>query len=350
MVNNNDYLALARDPRIVGAMSASLRARGNDALMSGVFLGEEDPQLQLETALATFLRAEAGVLCQSGWAANTGLMQAVASHETPVYLDLLAHMSMWQGARDAGAPTRWFRHNDVGALRRQLRRYGPGVVAVDSIYSTTGSVCPLVEVAAAARESGSLLVVDESHSLGTHGPGGAGLTVALGLAEAVDFVTASLSKAFAGRAGLVAHRTRDFSEYFRYESHPAVFSSTLLPHDVAGLRASLSAITGSDGRRERLAAVSARVRQHLSAEGVPLRGSASQIVGLLAGSERDTMALRDALAEHGVFGAPFAPPATTRNRSLVRLSLHAGLTDADVDRIVTACRAARHLIAGRARP
>jgi CAI-1 autoinducer synthase len=154
----------------------------------------------------------------------------------------------------------------------------------------------------------------------------------------VDFLTASLAKAFVGRAGLITCPS-EFSRYFRYTSPPAVFSSTLLPHDVAGLDAALTVIQGAQARRDRLHLIAARVRDELSAAGIDLDGSASQIVAMPAGGELSAGRLRDALERRGVFGSLFAPPATSPNRTLIRLSLHAGLTDEQVDRINSACQA-----------
>lgn len=65
-------------------------------------------------------------------------------------------------------------------------------------------------------------------------------------------------------------------------------------------------------RRTRLAEIAARVRAELSGAGMDLHGSASHIVSLEGGDERQTMALRDALEQRGVFGSVFCPPATPR--------------------------------------
>ncbi|HLX01152.1 MAG TPA: aminotransferase class I/II-fold pyridoxal phosphate-dependent enzyme, partial [Trinickia sp.] len=201
-LSSNDYLSIARHPEILEAMGVSIRSEGNGMLMSGIFLHGKCPQLELEERFARFVHSEASVLCQSGYAANTGLIQSIAAAETPVYADLMAHMSLWEGIRSAGAKAIAFSHNDVDHLERQIRRHGPGVIVVDSIYSTNGSLCPLTDVVDIGTAMGCVLVVDESHSLGTHGPGGAGLVVELGLTDRVHFRTASLAKAFAGRAGL----------------------------------------------------------------------------------------------------------------------------------------------------
>ncbi|MFD6352103.1 alpha-hydroxyketone-type quorum-sensing autoinducer synthase [Nocardia tengchongensis] len=344
-VDSNDYLALTGDTRITGAMREALVSGAT--LASGVFLHGEHPQLRLENDLATFLDAPAGVLCQSGLEANVGLLQAICDAETPVYIDYLAHMSLWQGAKLAGAPVHPFRHNDAEQLRAQVDKYGPGVIAVDSLYSTNGSRAPLVELCAVAADTGSVLVVDESHTLGIYGPDGAGLVVEENLADRVHFRTASLSKAFGGRAGFITAPDRKFADYFKMESYPAIFSSTLQPHDIAGLAAALAVIRGADQRRSRLREVGARLRNGLRHMGFDLEDSVGQIIPVLGGPEQRTMAVRDLLEEHNVFGSVFCAPATSQDRAIIRLSLHAALTDDDVDQILTACRTVRDTLGAR---
>ncbi|ABE35943.1 CAI-1 autoinducer synthase [Paraburkholderia xenovorans LB400] len=336
-LSSNDYLAIARHPDIIGSMAATLLENGNGLLMSGIFLHGDCPQLQFENRLATFMQAEAGVLCQSGYAANTGLIQSIASEQTPVYIDMMAHMSLWEGVRSAGAVPVAFRHNDAAHLEQQIGRYGQGIVLVDSVYSTTGSVCRLVSLADVCERHACVFVVDESHSLGTHGPRGAGLVVELGLQSRVAFRTASLAKAFAGRAGFISCPV-DFQEYFKFESNPAIFSSTLLPHEISGLDATLSVIECADRRRTRLASSAAWLRQRLTELGYNLNGSRSQIIALEAGTEQRTIVLRDALESRGIFGSVFCAPATARNRALIRLSIHAALSDAQVEKIASVCR------------
>ncbi|MBN8475353.1 alpha-hydroxyketone-type quorum-sensing autoinducer synthase [Sulfuritalea sp.] len=333
---SNDYLALAKHPHILRAMSESIQRDGNGLLMSGIFVHGACPHTDFEQRLAEFMQAEAGVLCQSGYSANTGLIQVIASEQTPVYADMMAHMSLWEGIRLAGAKPITVFHNEVEHLERQILRHGPGVVVVDSIYSTTGSIAPLSKIVEICEAQGCILVADESHSLGTHGPNGEGLVVELGLAERVHFRTASLAKAFAGRAGFVTC-SRRFAEYFKSESNPAIFSSTLLPHDIRGLAATLGVVRQEGWRRDRLRANAAYLRTELDALGYNLNDSECQIVSLESGSEQNTIALRDALESRGIFGAIFCAPATPKSRSLMRFSVHAALTDDELARIVAVC-------------
>jgi CAI-1 autoinducer synthase len=190
----------------------------------------------------------------------------------------------------------------------------------------------LLEIVEVAERHGCTIVVDESHSLGTHGPQGAGLCAQLGLTHRVHFITASLAKAFAGRAGFFT-APPSMRYYVLISSFPNIFSSSLLPHEVAGLAATLGVIRHADDARKRLHANTARLRGSISDAGFPIHQGTEQIISLEAGTEPAAMVLRDALEERGVVGSIFCAPATSKNRAMVRLTLHASLTEAEMQHV-----------------
>ncbi len=328
-LDGNDYLSVTGSPEIVQAQVDALRQDNQAVVQSGVFLLDAHPAHAFEKALAGWIGKEDGFLCQSGYTANLGLLQIIADASTPVYLDSLAHMSLWEGARAAKAPAHAFRHNDPDHLERMLQANGPGVVVVDSVYSTTGALCPLRQIVEVAERHDSVIVVDESHSLGTHGPAGAGLCAQLGLTGRVHFITASLAKAFAGRAGFFT-APASMRYYTLISAFPNIFSSSLLPHEIAGLAATLGVIRRADDARLRLHANTARLRASLSDAGFPIHQGTEQIISLEAGSECEAMRLRDALEERDVVGSIFCAPATSKNRAMVRLTLNSSLTEAEL--------------------
>ncbi|MGR9074474.1 MAG: aminotransferase class I/II-fold pyridoxal phosphate-dependent enzyme, partial [Gammaproteobacteria bacterium] len=206
-----------------------------------------------------------------------------------------------------------------------------------------GSLCPLQDVVEIAGRYDCVMVVDESHSLGVLGPRGAGLVVALGLTDKIHFRTASLAKAFVGRAGIITCSNR-FSLYFRSTSLPMIFSSALLLHEIAALQKTLEIIAAADERRAALRRNAALLREGLNALGYNVEASRSQIIALEAGSEQQTIKLRDSLEERNVFGAVFCAPATAKNRSLIRLSTQSSLTTEQIHRILEVCSEIRELV------
>jgi CAI-1 autoinducer synthase len=336
-LDGNDYLSISGHPDIVRAQIDALTRNGNFSVQSGVFMHDEHPTRHLELKLADWVGKDDGFVCQSGYAANVGLIQSVANAEVPVYLDGQAHASLWEGAHAARAPAHVFRHNDPQHLDKLLCRNGPGLVAVDSVYSTTGAVCPLMDMLDVVERHGAMILVDESHSLGTHGPRGAGLCAQLGVTDRVHFISASLAKALAGRAGFFTAPAR-LRYHILTSSFPNIFSSCVLPHEAAGLAATVGVLQQADAAREALRAVTRRIRVALSDMGYPIDQGTEQIIALEAGPEPATIQVRDALDALGVHTAFFGAPATSRNRSLARMTLHAALTEAELSHVESAAR------------
>lgn len=334
LLQSNDYLSIAGHPDVVAAQCAVLNNGGMGKMVSALFIQQDDdPMHRLEAELAHAIGAQAGILAQSGYVANIGLLQSIADERTPVYVDMLAHASLWEGIKSAGARAVPVMHNDLVHLERHVLRNGPGVIAVDSVYSTNGSLAPLAGIAELAQRHGCVLIVDESHSLGTHGARGEGLVASLGLNDKVHFITASLAKGYCSRAGFIGC-SQPFKDYFGCEAFPAIFSSSLLAHDIAGMAAAHRVVQTEGWRRTRLRETTAKVRQGLTALGYPIADGTEQIVALEAGAELLTFRVRDVFESHGIFGSVFSAPATTLNRSLLRLTLNASMTDDDTARLL----------------
>jgi CAI-1 autoinducer synthase len=334
ILTSNDYLAIANHPKILLAQEKEIKNQHNKVIMSAVFLTEKSLKGSFEKEIAQYLGYESSILCQSGWAANVGLLQAISEKDIPVYIDFFAHMSLWEGIRAAGAKPVPFLHNNVSHLEKMLKKHGSGVILIDSLYSTTGDIAPIAQIAKLSQEYKCIYVVDESHSVGTHGYKGSGLVKELGLTDQVDFITMSLAKSFAGRAGLITCSMR-FAGYFPYISYPAIFSSALLDHEIAGLRATLEVIKDSDDLREALKEKASYLRKELKQLGYKVL-SQSHIVSVEAGSEEKTETLRDALEDRNIFGSVFCSPATPKNRALIRLSVNSKLSKDKLRYIVNA--------------
>jgi CAI-1 autoinducer synthase len=125
-----------------------------------------------------------------------------------------------------------------------------------------------------------------------------------------------------------------FKDFFAVEARPAIFSSGLLRHELAWFEAAADFIGAAEARRESLHAITRSVRAGIAALGYNISDGTEQIIGLEAGPEPQVKVLRDALQAHGIFGAVFCAPATPRNRALVRLTLHAKLTPAEIGRLL----------------
>lgn len=156
---------------------------------------------------------------------NVGLLQAIADGNENLYtLTLWPTLPFGEGVRVAlKAPAHPFRHNDPAHLSRVISRNGPGIVVVDSVCY--GALCSVSEMVEVAEQHGCTILVDESHSLGNARLGRRAVCGA-GLSDRVHFITASLAKAFAGRAGFFSVPA-ELRFYVLHHSYPKHFQ--LLP-------------------------------------------------------------------------------------------------------------------------
>jgi CAI-1 autoinducer synthase len=247
-----------------------------------------------------------------------------------------AHLSLWEGVKSAGAKPTPFRHNDAEHLDRLINKTGAGVIVIDSLYSIDGNFAALEDFVEVAERRGCVLVVDETHSFGTHGPGGAGLVAARGLSDRVHFRTLGLSKAVSSRGGMVVCSQRN-AEFLRYESLPVIFSTQVLSHEVAGYNAALDIFASEPWRQRVLHSNHRYLTQGLDELGYNVDLSKSQIIALEAGEILETIKLRDALESRDVFGAIFLPPATPTKRCIIRFTVNCGLTQDELDRVLAVC-------------
>jgi CAI-1 autoinducer synthase len=335
-VDNNDYLSLANHAEIIEAQIKQLRQQDN-SLMSSFFISGKGPREQFEEQLATHTNQEASILSTSGWDANTGLMQTIADKETHIYLDRMVHASIYVGAQLSGGIVHVFNHNDADHLERKIKEYGVGVVVVDSVYSSIGSVCPLKDIVGISKKYDCVVVVDESHSLGLYGKEGAGLVAELGLEEEVDFITASLSKTFCSRGGIITCSSK-FKNYFRHNSFPAIFSSVIQNHEASRFIKTLEIIKQDEWRREQLHKNTAYLHHHLDHMGFNTEVSSSPIISLEVNNESKAILLRDLLVQKNVVTAPFIPPAVPKKRCNTRMTVNCDLTISQLQHIVKSCK------------
>lgn len=338
LLQSNDYLALSSNQRLKDKHITAIQQHNESVVMSGVFLQDTADTPSFETHLADYVEFEDCNVCQSGWDANIGLLQTICEPGTTVYIDFFAHMSLWEGARIAGANIYPFIHNSVRHLKKLVKRHGPGVILVDSIYSIRGSIAPLQEIVAIANEFNCAIVVDESHSLGVIGENGQGLVHSLNLTQDVDFITISLAKTFAYRAGAVLSHGK-LSQCLPFISNPAIFSSALLPHELDRLDATLDLIKESSSERAMLLKLANRLRNALRSLGFNI-GSETQIISLETGNEDNTENVRDFFYQHGIIGSVFCAPATLKSKNNFRFSLNSSLTEEDIDKVIEICQLA----------
>src|SRR5688500_8410518 len=254
MVGSNNYLGLTHHPRILDAQRRALEKYGSGSTGSRFLNGTIDLHDEPEERLARFLRKDAAVVFTTGYQASLGAVGTFVGRNDHLFLDKLDHASIVDGARMSNGEVHRFPHGDFESLARQLAAVPPGsgkLVVTEGIFSMEGSITDLPRLVAITREHGATLLVDDAHSIGVLGDGGAGTACHFGVDDQVDLIMATFSKSLASVGGVVAG-SEEAIHYLRHLSRSLMFTASAPPASVAGVLAALDIMEDEPERRERL--------------------------------------------------------------------------------------------------
>lgn len=338
-LSGNDYLGLARDPRLLEAARGAAERWGFSLASSPLVAGYTPLHEALEEDLKDLYGAEAALLFPTGYQANLALLAALPQEGDLLLLDAYAHASLHDGARLARAERRRFSHGDLEALEGLLRTArGQPFVVVDGVYSMDGDFAPLLELKALADRYGAYLIVDDAHGALVTGEG-RGSLARFGLAPGENlFVTGSLSKAFAALGGYLLGPLW-LRDHLLQRGRGFIYSTALPPPAVAAARAALALAQSEPWRRARLLAHVRRLREGLKVLGARVLGEeGAPLLALLAGEAQAALALEAALRARGVFVRAIRPPSVPEGMSRIRLSPSAALGEREVEEVLAAFR------------
>jgi 8-amino-7-oxononanoate synthase len=348
--SSNDYLGLANDPILKEAAIKAVEKFGVGAGASRLVCGSLAPFHELEAALADFKKTEAALSFSSGYTTAIATICALLGKDDVVVLDKLVHACVVDAARLCGAKIRVFAHNDLDDLEKILRWSSTfrlsgsslkrelqpprTLVVTESIFSMDGDAAPLREIVALKKKYGAWLMVDEAHATGVCGKNGRGLAGEPGVGHRVEVQMGTLGKALGASGGFICG-SRALIDFLVNRARSFIFSTAPVPAAAAAATAAVRFVQSADGEARRKT-LWARVGQLQSA----IRNRHSKIPGaivpILIGNEKKAVEAAAALHERGIFIPAIRHPTVARGRARLRITLTAGHTTEEVNRLAVA--------------
>ncbi len=316
---SNDYLGLARHPRIEAALIEGVQRYGAGAAASRLVCGTLPPHRLLEEALAAAKNTEAALTFSSGYATALGSIPAIVGKSDFIFLDKLCHACLVDAARLSGATLRVFPHNDLGKLERLLvstRAKATDariLIITESVFSMDGDLCPLLEIVRLTESHDALLFLDEAHGFGVLGPHGMGLAEQAGMQGRIAFQMGTLSKS-AGLAGGYLAASREWIDLITNRARSFIYSTAPPPCLAHAAIASLAFIQSPEGH-----ALRTRLQQNISV----FCGAHTPIIPIVLGSNEKTLAAAEHLENAGFLVPAIRFPTVPKGAARLRISLSA---------------------------
>lgn len=321
-LTSNDYFGFSRALELLPDHPCTQIGSTGSRLLTGNYPLYEE----VEETIARFHKAEACLIFNSGYMANLGLLSAIGTEETTFLYDTEVHASTYDGMRLSKAKYLPFRHNDLNSLERRLKKSnGQTFVLVESIYSISGDIAPVPEIALLCSSYGASLIVDEAHATGVRGEKGEGLVVECGLEPGVFARIHTFSKAL-GVHGAAVVGSALLKEYLLNFSRPFIYTTALpYPALVMIAKAYEKLQKEAKGHQNRLQALLRYFRAEKNSPIQPL---------YVSGVER-VKKLSKQLKMRGLDVRAIIPPTAPRGKECLRIVLHSFNREEEIDTLWT---------------
>ena len=333
MFGSNSYMGLTDDPRVKEAAIAAIRKYGTGCAGSRFLNGTLDIHLACEEKLAQFVGKEAALLYSTGFQVNQGVIACLVGRDDTVLIDKLDHASIVEGARLSFGETVRFKHNDMASLGQALQNCKNGggkLIVVDGVFSMDGDIANLPEIVRLGEPCDAMVMVDDAHGIGVIGERGSGTASHFGLTDKVDLIMGTFSKSMASLGGFVAANAETI-KYLKHNSRALIFSASMPPSNVAAVMAAVDIIQSEPERIQKLWLNTNRMADGLRGMGYSLGNTCTPILPVHIGDNVACFKACRMLHEEGVFVNPVVSPAVEPGHALIRVSLMATHTFAQID-------------------
>jgi 8-amino-7-oxononanoate synthase len=333
---SNDYLGLSGYPALREAAAKAMERYGFGSGASRLISGTSALHVELESRIAAFKGTESALLFNSGYAANTGIIPAIAGEGDVILSDSLNHASIIDGCRLSRANVVVYPHKDVDRIESALKKNRNAkrtLIVTDGVFSMEGDIAPLPELLLLAEKYGAILMVDDAHATGVLGKTGRGTAEHFGLAGRVHIQMGTLGKAL-GSFGAYAAGNRELIEYLMNRARSFIYSTALPPAVCAASLAAFDVVEREPELRETLWKNRDRFVHGLAALGVVPGSSETPIVPVMLGESEKALKAADKLFEYGLYATAVRPPSVSKGAARIRVTVTAAHSSDDIDTAV----------------
>lgn len=335
-LTSNNYLNMTTHPKVKQAAIRAVEQYGIGTAAVRTIIGTMTMHEELEKRLAKFKSAEAAILTQSGFTANTATCQCLMTSPQDVLIsDELNHASIIDGGRLAKAQKRVYRHSDMAHLKEileseEVKRARRKLLVTDGVFSMDGDICNLPDIVDLCDKHGVITMIDDAHASGVLGEHGHGTVEHFHMQGKVDIQIGTLSKAFAAVGGYVAGPQK-LRDYMVSTARPFLFSSSQPPSVIATCLAGLDVIENEPERLKTLWDNTRYFKDALTKAGFDTGHSQTPVTPVMVGDSAKAQELSKRLFDEGVFALAIVFPTVPKGKERLRTIVTAGHTRADLE-------------------
>ena len=330
-LSSNDYLGLAHNNELKEEFYALFKPNLS-ASSSRLITGSSKEVMELERE-AEKIYGKPCIMFNSGFDANSSIIETFCNKETLILTDRLNHASIYDGIVNSKARFLRYKHLDMDNLEELLAKYSDKyddiLVITETIYSMDGDIANVERITKMKERYSFQLMIDEAHSYGVFGYG---VVHNLSLVDLVDFLVIPLGKG-GGSVGAMVICSQLFKDYIINKSRKFIFSTALPPVNHQWNLFILKNMNNFDRERARLEILKNYTLRLLKEHDIKT-DSNTHIISIIIGNNEKLDRISENMKKKGFLIYGVKEPTVPHGTARFRIGLNPEIPKEEIERFV----------------
>lgn len=334
---SNDYLGISTKEYLRQEFFSDYDKHFSRLLSSAsarLLTGSSPEYKDLEKTVTEIFNKEAGLIFNTGYQANLGVISALTGKGDVVFSDKLNHASIIDGMQLSKGDFFRYKHLDYDNLKKMLQeksdKYKRALIVSESVFSMDGDAADIDKLVELKNKYNCILMIDEAHAFCACGETLAGLSYG----KDVDIITATFGKAV-GSFGAFCVSNEQIISYLINKARSFIFSTSIPPLNIAWSNWLLTEKRDYlKEQKQKLKQLTKAVHASLRLRGIQTPSS-SQIIPLIIGNNKEAIEVSEQLRSLGFYIPAIRPPTVPEGTSRLRISLTADCRLEDFEEVLT---------------
>ena len=326
--SSNDYLGLSRDARVLESGILAAKQYGSGATGSRLLSGNSELFENFEKQIAIDKKTESALIFNSGYQANSGVIECLSDKDTLVIFDKLNHASMYQGVFASKAQLIRYHHLDYGHLNDILKENSNRkiIIVSETVFGMDGDIADINVLSQLSEKFGALLYLDEAHATGLYGTHGYGLSTMFNLNKEHTIIMGTLSKAI-GSSGAYIACSNLIKDFLIQKCKSFIYSTAISPFCIGAAQKAWELVKSLSETRKNILNNAEYLRSKLNA-----LGDMTNIVPIIFKDTTEMLRKKEDLQNAGIIVSGIRHPTSPTPR--IRIALNAKHSKQDIEKLI----------------
>ena len=339
---SNDYLGMGQNINILNSLKVSAEKYGIGSGGTRNISGNSKPIVELENKIAKIHKKDKALIFTSGYVSNFTSIKTLIKilNDVVIFSDEYNHASIIEGIKSNNVRKEIFKHNNIQDLEERLRKYPTNqrkLIIFESLYSMSGNIAPIKDIANLAKKYNALTYVDEVHAVGLYGAKGEGIVTSLGLEKKIDIIQGTFAKAFGVIGGYIS-ASEEIIDTIRSYGSGFIFTTSLPPAICQAIITSIEYVTRDDIPERNIFFNKVRkLKEMLRDHNINYLDSPGHIIPIIIGDSKLCKKISDNLLKnHDIYIQPINYPTVKKGTERLRITITPFHSEILMQKLVTA--------------